>query len=360
VAMENGAGTPMALEERVVCCVYVVFTRLTYAPYVVTDNTMMVEYFIRGLRAELQDAVIPLMCKTMEEAAQQAAILERTEEEVEVEASSREVFSRVVAIGHQFQRSPNKVRVMTEGLISNNLSSSQQSEAEVHPTLEECGTVEVCVVFLDTLTLVLELYVWLRERRQVLRPETLEVPGMGLQLCVCRCGVGWSPQLFDFFLVEQQLDLSSVTARLRVELCSVEAVSQSRCLVCSFRRSEVWSIKDQLFVSSPVTQMIEVVRLRGSVVWAWSTHWFTVCERDSEGHRVLNVMDHDIAIMKLLFESSSACMPRVACGAGQADLRNGKATAFCVAIRKVLLWNCQVIRAVGVLLGVFSPQGHYV
>ncbi|MQL93933.1 hypothetical protein Taro_026580 [Colocasia esculenta] len=38
---------------------------------------------------------------------------------------------------------------------------------------------------------------------------------MGLQLCVCRCGVGWSPQLFDFFLVEQQLDLSSVTARLR-------------------------------------------------------------------------------------------------------------------------------------------------
>ncbi|MQL69072.1 hypothetical protein Taro_001369 [Colocasia esculenta] len=66
-----------------------------------------------------------------------------------------------------------------------------------------CGTVEVCVVFLDTLTLVLELYVWLRERRQVLRPETLEVPGMGLQLCVCRCGVGWSPQLFDFFLVER-------------------------------------------------------------------------------------------------------------------------------------------------------------
>ncbi|MQL76857.1 hypothetical protein Taro_009255 [Colocasia esculenta] len=39
---------------------------------------------------------------------------------------------------------------------------------------------------------------------------------MGLQLCVCRCGVGWSPQLFDFFLVEWQLDFSSVTARLRV------------------------------------------------------------------------------------------------------------------------------------------------
>ncbi|MQM02321.1 hypothetical protein Taro_035087 [Colocasia esculenta] len=38
---------------------------------------------------------------------------------------------------------------------------------------------------------------------------------MDLQLCVCRCGVSWSPQLFDFFLVERQLDLSSVTARLR-------------------------------------------------------------------------------------------------------------------------------------------------
>ncbi|MQL95661.1 hypothetical protein Taro_028325 [Colocasia esculenta] len=86
----------------------------------------------------------------------------------------------------------------------------------------QCGTVEVCVVFLDTLTIEFELYVWLRERRQwdsdfpefvfsrlVLRLETLEVPGMDLQLCVYRCGVGWSPQLFDFFLVERQLDLSS-------------------------------------------------------------------------------------------------------------------------------------------------------
>ncbi|MQM19860.1 hypothetical protein Taro_052873 [Colocasia esculenta] len=49
-----------------------------YAPYVVTDNIMMVEYFIRELRPELQDAVIPLMWKTVEEAAQRAVILERT------------------------------------------------------------------------------------------------------------------------------------------------------------------------------------------------------------------------------------------------------------------------------------------
>ncbi|MQL98318.1 hypothetical protein Taro_031025 [Colocasia esculenta] len=48
-----------------------------YAPYVVLDNNMMVEYFIRGLRVELQDAIVPLMCKTVEEAAQRAATLER-------------------------------------------------------------------------------------------------------------------------------------------------------------------------------------------------------------------------------------------------------------------------------------------
>ncbi|MQL98867.1 hypothetical protein Taro_031581 [Colocasia esculenta] len=49
-----------------------------YAPYVVSDNNMMVEYFIRGLRVELQDAIVPLMCKTVEEAAQMAATLERS------------------------------------------------------------------------------------------------------------------------------------------------------------------------------------------------------------------------------------------------------------------------------------------
>ncbi|MQL81534.1 hypothetical protein Taro_013998 [Colocasia esculenta] len=49
---------------------------------------------------------------------------------------------------------------------------------------------------------------------------------MGLQLCVCRCGVGWSPRLFDFILVEWQLDLSSVTARLR-DILSTSCASTS-------------------------------------------------------------------------------------------------------------------------------------
>ncbi|MQM23860.1 hypothetical protein Taro_056930, partial [Colocasia esculenta] len=48
-----------------------------YAPYVVTDNAMMVEYFIRGLRPKLHTAVIPLICRTVEEVAQRVATLER-------------------------------------------------------------------------------------------------------------------------------------------------------------------------------------------------------------------------------------------------------------------------------------------
>ncbi|MQL84765.1 hypothetical protein Taro_017277 [Colocasia esculenta] len=98
-----------------------------YAPYVVTDNIMMVEYFIRGLRPELQDAVIPLMCRTVEEAAQRAAILERTVrarqgqsqsrdsfKEVAVEVGSRvfsrEVFSRAAATDRRFQKNHSRVR----------------------------------------------------------------------------------------------------------------------------------------------------------------------------------------------------------------------------------------------------------
>ncbi|MQM02734.1 hypothetical protein Taro_035505, partial [Colocasia esculenta] len=45
-----------------------------------------------------------------------------------------------------------------------------RSEGDTSPCRNfsrECGTVEVCVIFLDTLTPVFELYVRLRERRQV-------------------------------------------------------------------------------------------------------------------------------------------------------------------------------------------------
>ncbi|MQL69405.1 hypothetical protein Taro_001686 [Colocasia esculenta] len=70
---------PASMEESTILVER--FLRLqppTYAPYVVTNNAMMVEYFIRGLRPELQDAMISLICGTVEEAAQRAAIFERT------------------------------------------------------------------------------------------------------------------------------------------------------------------------------------------------------------------------------------------------------------------------------------------
>ncbi|MQL82917.1 hypothetical protein Taro_015407 [Colocasia esculenta] len=69
-----------------------------------------------------------------------------------------------------------------------------------------CCTVEVCVIFLDTLTPEFELYVRLRERRQ----WDSDFPEFVLLSL-----------LFDFFLVERQLDLSSVTARLRGCSCVV-------------------------------------------------------------------------------------------------------------------------------------------
>ncbi|MQL89067.1 hypothetical protein Taro_021637, partial [Colocasia esculenta] len=69
-----------------------------------------------------------------------------------------------------------------------------------------CCTVEVCVVFLDSLTPEFELYVRLRERRQ----WDNDFPEFVLLSL-----------LFDFFLVERQLDLSSVTARLRGCSCVV-------------------------------------------------------------------------------------------------------------------------------------------
>ncbi|MQL88721.1 hypothetical protein Taro_021291 [Colocasia esculenta] len=96
----------------------------------------------------------------------------------------------------------------------------------------QCVTVEVYVVFLDTLTPVFELYVWLRERRQVLRPETQEVLGMGLQLCVCRGmrRVMNATSLVAAFL----LPPLSVDVRMRAK-CHALGVEQSFHSLCSTR-----------------------------------------------------------------------------------------------------------------------------
>ncbi|MQL84563.1 hypothetical protein Taro_017073 [Colocasia esculenta] len=70
----------------------------------------------------------------------------------------------------------------------------------------------VCVVFLDTLTLVFELYVRLRERRQW---DNNLFQAWACSGVAYRCGVGWSPQFVGPVEVERQLDLTSVAARLR-------------------------------------------------------------------------------------------------------------------------------------------------
>ncbi|MQL87387.1 hypothetical protein Taro_019927 [Colocasia esculenta] len=88
-----------------------------YAPYVVTDNTMMVEYFIRGLRPELQDAVIPLMCRTVEEAAQRAAILERT-------VRARQGQSQIGGLGSGSFRHPQPSGGISKGKALSRASSS--------------------------------------------------------------------------------------------------------------------------------------------------------------------------------------------------------------------------------------------
>ncbi|MQM10467.1 hypothetical protein Taro_043361 [Colocasia esculenta] len=149
-----------------------------------------------------------------------------------------------------------------------------------------CGTVEVCVVFLDTLTPEFELYVRLRERRQwdshfsefvllSLGAPARDPRGArhGPAAYGCRCGVGWSPQLFDFFLVERQLDLSSVTARLRGVLWFGGAVLHG---------GRVFSL---------------VVRLGGPPDWAQSAHRFSACERDRGVRRVLNATTLGVAFL---------------------------------------------------------------
>ncbi|MQM17067.1 hypothetical protein Taro_050033, partial [Colocasia esculenta] len=100
-----------------------------------------------------------------------------------------------------------------------------------------------------------------------LGPESLKVLGMGLQLCGLQVWCWLVSIVLWLVLVEQQLELSSLTARLRggtvvlrfcggieVELCSVEV---SCYPVCGFRHIVVWSIMNQLLVSNPVTQVFE-------------------------------------------------------------------------------------------------------
>ncbi|MQL88554.1 hypothetical protein Taro_021120 [Colocasia esculenta] len=99
-----------------------------YAPYVVTDNAMMVEYFIRGLRPELQTAVIPLMCRTVEEAAQIAATLERAVRTRQVSESAL----RAVGVGKATLRESGTSRGNT-GRSLHNAFFAKVVTSKAHP-----------------------------------------------------------------------------------------------------------------------------------------------------------------------------------------------------------------------------------
>ncbi|MQL83153.1 hypothetical protein Taro_015633 [Colocasia esculenta] len=121
------------------------------------------------------------------------------------------------------------------------------------------STVKVCVVFLDTLTPKFEKYIRLRERWQwaatrhargwgtdtnrrtgpqlvlfpvpqfrELGPESLKVSNLGLQLCGLQEWCWLVSTILDPVEVEQQLDLSSVAARLIGRLALFVQVKESR------------------------------------------------------------------------------------------------------------------------------------
>ncbi|MQL87851.1 hypothetical protein Taro_020400, partial [Colocasia esculenta] len=94
---------------------------------------------------------------------------------------------------------------------------------------EECGTVEVCVVFLDTLTPEFELYVRLRERRQ------------------------WDSDFPEFVLVS--LGAPTRDPRVRPFVCDCEA---ERLFLCCVVRVGYWP--DQLVVRSRVVASFFLTR----------------------------------------------------------------------------------------------------
>ncbi|MQL99865.1 hypothetical protein Taro_032595 [Colocasia esculenta] len=109
------------------------------------------------------------------------------------------------------------------------------SQARVFVVLGVCRgivcTTEVCVVFLDTLTPVFELE---------LRPESLKVLGMDLQLCGLQVWCWLVSTILWLVIVERQLDLLSVSARLRgveVDLYFVEVMWCDLPLVVSYPSS---------------------------------------------------------------------------------------------------------------------------
>ncbi|MQL89233.1 hypothetical protein Taro_021805 [Colocasia esculenta] len=179
-------------------------------------------------------------------------------------------------------------------------SGGNAERSPVFTFVAKCGTVEICVIFLDTLT---PTYwgpaspVPVPHFRE-LGLESLKVLGMGL-LCVRL------QSRFDPF-----------------EVCPGVGIVVTTIVACGV--PEWWhSFGYGCFRAGLVGRQIGPKALTGS----------STCERDRGVRRVLNTTALVVAFLLPLFGSTSACAPCVTRGAGLADVRSGKATASHVAFR---------------------------
>ncbi|MQM21266.1 hypothetical protein Taro_054303, partial [Colocasia esculenta] len=178
-------------------------------------------------------------------------------------------------------------------------------------------------------------------------PESLRVPGMGLQLGGLQVWCWLVSTVLWLVLVERQLDLSSVTARLRGgtvvlrlyggverELGFVEVVWGYRLYGLQRHCDRLVPPAIALVVLCELVLprgMPQIVRFHGLEDWAQSTHWFTVCKRDSAEHHVLNVKALGATVLKSLFGGHRLHARRVSRVGRLADVNLGKATTSYVA-----------------------------
>ncbi|MQL91283.1 hypothetical protein Taro_023899 [Colocasia esculenta] len=156
---------------------------------------------------------------------------------------------------------------------------------------------------------------------------------------------GWSAQFFGFTcVVERQLEITFVTARLRVVVLSIEVCHGVGTVVIVWwylvvvgGEVEVMRLGDQLlrwcaceacglgFTDIGQTcSVVLVVGLCGPVDWAQSTHWFSVCERNRARHCVQNAMVQGDAFIKPPLEGLHLHVCHVACDGWPVGVSNEK------------------------------------
>ncbi|MQL72960.1 hypothetical protein Taro_005286 [Colocasia esculenta] len=309
-----------------------------YAPYVVSDNNMMVEYFIRGLRVELHDAIVPLMCKTVEEAAQRAATLERsirTHQAGELGSGSFRLPQQTVGASKGkapagpsssgFGKWSQKLKQALKGKGRGWGGRPQFQQGRGRPEVEESqqSTARQPIVPPGLLRL--------REQMQVksrVGPEMKQ--DLQLFSWSWRPGVAVDWLASSWTIVEHAASLNCTRKRRGVVQFSWELAEGS---ACTGRLREVLACSESAdeFPTEPVTREAHPYPHSGPTVLAHSTRWFTGYERDGGVRRVQVSTALVVAFLLPLF-LVVVCMC-VACRTlgGHADINSGKATASCVA-----------------------------